>query len=98
MLIISANQPGGVCGELHAGECADGLVGEVERVERRRVEDVGDHLVPHEDVLQQVLQRAVRPARAAGALEWVEDSPYVLSLSAFLPRGWVAVHKFYLRR
>ena len=25
-------------------------------------------------------------------------APYVLSLSAFLPRGWVAVHKFYFRR
>ena len=52
-------KPGGVCGEFHAGECADCLVSEVERIEGRRVEDVGDNLVPHENVLQQVLERAL---------------------------------------
>ena len=67
--------PGGVGGEFHAGEGADGLVREVERVERRRVEDVGDDLVAHEDVLEQVLEGAVG-ATGARVLQQQEHFPW----------------------
>ena len=57
---FSQHSPRHVCREAHSGECPDGLVSEIKRIERRPVNHIRDHLIAHEDVLQEVREDEVR--------------------------------------
>ena len=57
---FSQHSPRHVGGEAHPREGPDGLVSEIERIERRPVNHIWDHLVAHEDVLEEVGEDEVR--------------------------------------
>ena len=52
--LLSAHSPRHVGGEAHPGERPDGLVGQIQGIERRPVYHIRDQLVTHEDVLEEV--------------------------------------------
>ena len=55
-----SHSPRHVGGQAHPGKGPDGLVSKIKRVERRSVDHIWDHLVPHEDVLEEVREDEVR--------------------------------------